>query len=468
LLINGLELGYEWALARGAADAARVGGAHLLCFAGGILGAPPGSGGERNAVFELATQAAVDGLVVASGAIGNRLGRARLEEYCERYRPLPVCSVAVELAGASYVSIDNESGVRTAVDHLVNTHQMKSIAFVRGPEANSEAECRFAAYREALQHAGIPYAPELVAPGDFDDHSGRAAVHAFFSKHGATPRSLEAIVAANDAMALGALSELTQLGIRVPEQVAVVGFDDIEDSRFSLPPLTTVRQPLLEQGRDAVRIVLHQLRLGGPPERVVRLTEPVLRRSCGCLGAQHTVGPPSSDPRGRSSFEAGLVERRQLILAALTRAARGQLSAAGSDWAERMLNAFTDQMRGEASDGFLRTFDDCLRRLAAGDTDLSICHDVVTAMRASAMGALEGDPHRRSQAENLFHEVRVLIAEATDRAHASRRVKAERERRDPSVRPRLPSPPARAPRSFRPRFRRTSRRSASRAASPQR
>jgi DNA-binding LacI/PurR family transcriptional regulator len=429
LFINGLEPGYAWSLVRGAADAARVGGANLLCFAGGVLGAPPGSGGERNSVFELATPATVDGLIVASGAIGNRLGRARLEQYCERYRPLHICSVAAELTGASFVSIDNESGMRTAIDHLVNVHAMRKIAFVRGPETNPEAERRYVAYKEALRHADIPFAPELVAAGDFDEHSGRHAVHTFFSTPGVSAHTLDAIVAANDEMALGALAELTRLGVRVPEQVAVVGFDDIEESRFSLPPLTTVRQPLLEQGRDAVRMVLHQIRLGGAPERVVRLTEPIVRRSCGCLGAQHAAGPPSSESHPRSSFEAAFVERRQLILAALARAARGQLSAAGADWPERLLNAFADQMRGQAPSALLHAFDDTLRRLSAGDVDLSICHDVVSALRISALGSLDGDPHRRSQAEDLFHAVRVMIAEATDRAHASRRIRQERAAR---------------------------------------
>jgi DNA-binding LacI/PurR family transcriptional regulator len=428
LLVDGLELGYQWSLVRGAADAARVGGAHLLCFAGGVLGGPPGSGGERNGVFELASPSAVDGLVVAAGAIGNRVGPERLAEYCERYRPLPVCSVAVELAGASFVAIDNESGMRTAIDHLVHTHGMRRIAFVRGPEANAEAERRFAAYKEALRHARIDFAPELVAAGDFEEHSGREAVHAFFSKPGVSPHTLNAIVAANDGMALGVLAELTQLGVRVPDQIAVVGFDDIEESRFSLPPLTTVRQPLLEQGRDAVRMVLHQIRLGGAAERVVRLTEPVVRRSCGCLGSQQAA-PPSADSQARSSFEAAFVERRQLILASLSRAARGQLSAAGADWAERLLNAFSDQMRGVGTDALLRAFDDTLRRLASSDTDLAVCHDVVSALRATTLGSLQNDPQRRWQAENLFHEVRVMVAEATDREHAARRIRAERAAR---------------------------------------
>jgi hypothetical protein len=93
---------------------------------------------------------------------------------------------------------------------------------------------------------------------------------------------LDAVVAANDTMALGLLDELGRSGTRVPDQLAVVGFDDVEESRFAIPPLTTVRQPLHEQGRDAVRVVLDQLS-GSAPEHIMREPELVTRRSCGCL-----------------------------------------------------------------------------------------------------------------------------------------------------------------------------------------
>src|SRR5258708_21031090 len=125
LLVDCLEDSYQWSVLRGAIDAAREGGAHLLCFAGGVLEAPPGGGGERNGVFDLARPKSVDALVVMSGAIGNQIGPERLRQYCERYRPLPMCSIAVELGERSGVCIDNESGMRMAIQHLIRGHNLK-------------------------------------------------------------------------------------------------------------------------------------------------------------------------------------------------------------------------------------------------------------------------------------------------------------------------------------------------------
>src|SRR5882672_10568541 len=114
LLVDSLDDAYQWSVLRGAMDSALECGAHLLCFAGGVLEAPRGNGGERNGVFDLATPTTVDALIVMSGAIGNRVGSDRLREYCERFRPLPMCSIAVELTDMSSVCIDNESGMRAA------------------------------------------------------------------------------------------------------------------------------------------------------------------------------------------------------------------------------------------------------------------------------------------------------------------------------------------------------------------
>lgn len=429
LLVDCLEDSYQWSVLRGAMDAAYDHGAHLLCFAGGVLGAPQGQGGERNGVFDIAGPKTVDALIVMSGAIGNRLGPERLREFCERYRPLPMCSIAVELGEMSSVCIDNESGMRFAIEHLIRAHNMKRIAFVRGPIANAEAEGRFRVYKEALDGGGLPFLPDLVVVGDFEPSGGREAVRTLLKERKLAVHDLDAIVAANDAMALGVLDELTSMGVRVPDQIAVIGFDDIEESRFTIPSLTTVRQPLYEQGRDAVRIVLDQLRNGAPPERVVRRTELVMRRSCGCLAPHAASSKGSIVPPATLGVEAALVERHQVILASMSRASRGELSAAGQGWAERLLNAFVEQVRGDAPDVFALSYDDLLRRLSVDDADLSVCNDVLSALRNRALPCFAKDPQRSARAEDVIHEARVITADVMDRAQAWRRMRAEKRAR---------------------------------------
>jgi sigma-B regulation protein RsbU (phosphoserine phosphatase) len=430
VLIDRLEdSSYHWTILRGATDAARDRGAHLVCFAGGVLGAPEGETGERNKVFDLADPKSIDALLLLSGPIGYRIGSKGLARYCERFTPLPLCSIGIEFAGSSSVCIDNDSGMRAEIEHLITEHGIKRIAFIRGPELNTEADVRYRAYLEVLKASGVPFAPELVVTGDFSPGSGREAVSTLLDTRKLPVHSIGAIVGANDVMALDAIEELARRGIRVPEHVAVAGFDDVEESRFALPPLTTVRQPLYEQGHAAVRHILDRLRTGTPPDRIVLRTEMVVRRSCGCLGVRHG-GHRISDAPGRVlGFDAALVRRREKIVAEMSRVARGELGGAGARWEDRLLNAFAEQMRGDKSDGFIYAYDDLLRRLLATGTDPSICNEVISVLRVRMLACLAGDPGRQVHAEELFQEVRIRTAHVLEGVHASRRMRSWRNAR---------------------------------------
>src|SRR5207247_1539310 len=138
------------------------------------------------------------------------------------------------------------------------------------------------AYRQVLSEHGLATNAELVVPGTFMMDSGGAAVRTLAKRFGARLEELDAIVAANDNMAIGALDALRRMGVSVRERLAVCGFDDIEEARLTEPSLTTARQPLDRIGLAAVRRVL-QSPLESNHELELRVTtELVVRQSCGC------------------------------------------------------------------------------------------------------------------------------------------------------------------------------------------
>lgn len=425
-LVDWLEDTYQATVLRGAFDAARARGASLVCFAGGVLDAPHRSGAQRNHIYDLVGRESVDAVIVLSGAIGNYVDSAVLTAFCRRFRGLPVCSIATEIAGTTSVLVDNATGMRKAITHLLRVHSLKRIAFVRGPAANAEAERRFEIYRTVLAEHGLPFDPQLVADGDFQPQGGRDAVTLLFDERRLGPEGIDAIVAANDAMALGILAALDERRIRVPEQVALVGFDDIEDVRYCTPPLTSVRQPLYEQGKEAVRLVMAELQGRSEVSPVVLHTDLISRRSCKCFeqGARASWAPVPATTR--NSFEAAIVERRQVILAELSRAARGSFSAAGSGWELRLLNAFAAQLRGDSTDSFAVALDDVLHRVQQSGGDVTVCHDVISAMRRQMLGCLSVESDRRSRAEDMFQEVRSMTGDSIARAQARERLRVER------------------------------------------
>ena len=177
-----------------------------------------------------------------------------------------------------YITLENKAGAYNVVDHLITVHGKRRIAYLAGPPGNEDSLWREAGYREALRAHDIPFDPSLVGVGMFDDVDGRAAVEAWLQQG----LDFDAIFAGDDEAASGSILALRRAGKRVPEDVAVAGFDDVPFARMMVPPLTTVRAPIETAGTIGARLLINLIHLG-EAQTVTRLpTELVVRQSCGC------------------------------------------------------------------------------------------------------------------------------------------------------------------------------------------
>jgi DNA-binding LacI/PurR family transcriptional regulator len=179
-----------------------------------------------------------------------------------------------------YVVFENKAGAQKMADHLIETHAYPRIAFLAGPEGNEDAHWRELGYRESLAAHGIPTDPDLIRLGGFDEQIAFQTVAAWVAK-GPT---FDAIFAADDDSAYGAIHALQKAGLRVPEDVPVVGFDDSPASRLFTPPLTTVRAPIEQAGHRAAALLGQLIRDGETELKILLPTELVVRRSCSCSG----------------------------------------------------------------------------------------------------------------------------------------------------------------------------------------
>jgi LacI family transcriptional regulator len=189
---------------------------------------------------------------------------------------LPLVLLDRPVAGFPSVVIDNESGARLAMEHLLKLGHRR-IAFLQGPEGNYDAGQRLAGALTALEACGCSLPDELRWRGDFAEDSGAAAVAVWGASGRPWP---EAIFACNDTMAFGVLTALRERGLRVPEDVAVMGFDDSLGARWI--GLSTVRIPVRELGYTAARMALQLSRRELPDPPLVRLpVELLVRQTCG-------------------------------------------------------------------------------------------------------------------------------------------------------------------------------------------
>ncbi|MEK6312557.1 MAG: LacI family DNA-binding transcriptional regulator [Curtobacterium sp.] len=213
----------------------------------------------------------VDGLAVLAQTVPDEL-----LEHVARRIPVVVLADDRRSHGFDSVSVDNAAGMRTVLSHVVGRLGIRSIAYVAGPIDSPDDMERAAGFRAALVEHGVDPADVPVVHGDFGRARARELATSLFE--GDVPR---AVVCSNDHSALGVLDAATALGIRVPEDVVVTGFDGIDAGRFSQPRLTTVHQPMGELGRAAVRAIVERLTHPDGPPRAVRLpVEVLLRESC--------------------------------------------------------------------------------------------------------------------------------------------------------------------------------------------
>jgi LacI family transcriptional regulator len=189
--------------------------------------------------IELLIARRVDGLVILSG----KLKDAQILKLSHR---VPIVAFGRELDGphAFGFCLDNYRGACEAVEHLI-LQGHRHIAFITGPSDHQDAQARLAGYRDTLARHKIKESPQLMVGGDFSESGGLLAVERLLE----SGRHFSAIFAANDLTAYGARLALYRRGIRVPEDISVVGFDDLHSSMYTTPPLTTVRQPLFDVGR---------------------------------------------------------------------------------------------------------------------------------------------------------------------------------------------------------------------------
>jgi DNA-binding LacI/PurR family transcriptional regulator len=174
--------------------------------------------------------------------------------------------------GIYYVDSDNLAGGRLATETLLD-RGAKRIATITGPMDMSVSHDRLAGYRAALQARGIDSDPYLIVSGDFTVEGGAAAMTRLLEQ---SP-DLDAVFCASDLTALGALQTLAAAGRRVPEDVAIIGFDDARDAAMANPPLTTIRQPIRDLGRTMAKVLLERV-AGRSPEHTTVLPVEVVRR----------------------------------------------------------------------------------------------------------------------------------------------------------------------------------------------
>jgi DNA-binding LacI/PurR family transcriptional regulator len=273
LALYELEGDYLQYMLRGLEDAASSSGYNLLIHATRHTPSPLPSLGRHNS----------DGVIVFADAVSELTLR---QWHDEGFPVVLMHRASPPNLNLPSVQVENVSGARALVDHLIERCGRRRIAYLRGPVEHQDSYWRELGYRESLAAHDLAIDRALIGSGEFEVEDSYRAVQEWLRAR----LDFDAIFAANDESAMGALLALREAGACVPDDVAVVGFDDIRAAAHLNPPLTTARSPIEEVGRQSVYQLLRLI--GGEPlePQIMLPTELIIRESCGAYKRKSGCG----------------------------------------------------------------------------------------------------------------------------------------------------------------------------------
>ncbi len=239
---------------------------------------------DQHLMRRLSNPHLTDGLIFVSlpsdHPLYEKLSRLR-QPFVMIDRPL------TNVENTNYVSVDNVRAAEIATQHLIQLGRRR-IAHIAGILAIADSCDRLVGYRNALRAAGLPIDERLIVESDFNYQTGYRAMQQLL------PHKPDAVFASNDTVAAGALQAIHEAGLRVPDDLSLVGFDDVDVALQTDPPLTTIRQPIRAKGETAARLLVDLIngKLSAP-QHVILPTELIVRQSCGA----HSPTPKGGDAR---------------------------------------------------------------------------------------------------------------------------------------------------------------------------
>jgi GAF domain-containing protein/DNA-binding LacI/PurR family transcriptional regulator len=437
----------------GAVEGAREHDANLFCFLGDMAKSADPALKQNNIAFSLANPKRLDALALwgASGAgVGINLDQAEMNDFIQQYTPRPVVNYERKIDGVPVILTDVYQGVREAIRHLIEIHHCQRIALIWGPAGHFETEERVRAYRDTLIEYNLPVDPKLISePVQWGVEGGVLAINSLL--HGETANlerglipgvDFDAIFTTDGRQAVAVVNELHRQGIQVPDDVAIIGFDERDESRLTSPPLTTVNKPFAEIGKQLIELAIDAANGKTIPEETHNLTQIIIRQSCGCVDPAILQASLDKTQASQEKFDIIINTRRGNFIDEIINGMQAAVLTSDASRIRTMVESFVKELEGESTGGFTRALNDFLyhemsditdhvqhsEQFAEGEDkyqrplydngtfDGSTWQNMVSAMQWRMLPYLDGK--KRVQADALWNQARIAIGASAQRLQA--------------------------------------------------
>ncbi|KNY26176.1 diguanylate cyclase [Pseudobacteroides cellulosolvens] len=389
---------------------------NLICFVVGKLHPYEDWENSRNIIYEYIDEDKVDGLILLSSALETF--SADIIGKLVKVKNIPIVTIGQSFENYYSVSVDNSTGMKQVVDHLLEEHGCKRLAFIKGPEDSLESQVRFDAFCDSLKSHNIPVYDELICKGNFLITSGVEAIRSLIEKN----IEFDAIVAANDIMAVGAIEELNKHIRSSLHEVPVTGFDNVDINRGNI--LTTVNQPCYDLGKNAA-VILQKAINGEKVEKNVMLpSEMVLRSSCRCIPG---VVRNTLLAKEYIEDECNNIEFNQFktIVISYMKAINESIELFDSsfldellEYEEDVIGAFFAEIDNGQKNEFLHKWNNLLLFCTNNRINIFFLHDIISILRKFIIEYIDKKKYG-VMLENLFQAAHILVSEGIRRGGSS-------------------------------------------------
>jgi DNA-binding LacI/PurR family transcriptional regulator/GAF domain-containing protein len=437
----------------GAVDGAREHDTNLFCFMGDIAKSADPAVKQSNIAFSLANPKRLDALALwgASGAgVGNNLDQVEMKDFIQQYAPRPVVNYERKIDGVPVILTDVYQGVREAIRHLIEIHHCQRIALIWGPAGHFETEERVRAYRDTLIEYNLPVDPKLISdPVQWGAEGGVLAINALL--HGETANlerglipgvDFDAVFTTDGRQAVAVVNELHRQGIQVPDDVAIIGFDERDESRLTSPPLTTVNKPFAEIGKQLIELAIDAANGKTIPEEKHNLTQLIIRQSCGCVDPAILQASLDKTQASQEKFDIIINTRRSNFIDEIINGMQAAVLTSDPSRIRTMVESFVKELEGVSTGEFTKALNNFLyheisditdpvqhsERIAEGEDeyqrplyenrtfDGSTWQNMISAMQWRMLPYLDGK--KRMQADALWNQARIAIGASAQRLQA--------------------------------------------------
>ncbi len=286
LLINNIDNPYQNSLFKNIIDCIKELGHNLIIVSGNADSTSTNKKRIFDTINEMPIFKNIDGLIISSSILNNTYNYESFNKFIDNYKNIiPMVCISHKPEKIATIVIDNDIGIKDLIDHLVFHHNYKKFAFIKGPETNFNSSDIFNSFIKILKINELKINKELIINGNLTYQSGYSAAEKLLKKN----IDFDVIIASNDLMALGALKALKKNGIMVPINKAIIGFDDMDINWFSKTSLTSIKQPIYEQAKIALTLIINKILKKKTSELIKIPTFLKIKESCGCLPGNNFV-----------------------------------------------------------------------------------------------------------------------------------------------------------------------------------